>query len=225
MESLNPDILTIAEGNVAVIIAHPDDETLWTGGMILNHPSGNWFIVCLCRGRDSDRAPRFHKALQVLNAKGIIGNLDDGPEQIPLDENEVSNAILSLIPSKQYDLIITHNPEGEYTKHRRHEEIGKAVIKLWYAGMIRTHELWVFAYEDGGKAYYPRAIEKATIFLKLAKQIWLKKYKLLTETYGFKKNSWEAETTPRSEAFYRFTKSAVAMHWLETGKFSQYNRV
>jgi LmbE family N-acetylglucosaminyl deacetylase len=30
--------------SVAVIIAHPDDETLWAGGIILSHPSWLWFI-------------------------------------------------------------------------------------------------------------------------------------------------------------------------------------
>jgi LmbE family N-acetylglucosaminyl deacetylase len=46
---------------VAVIVAHPDDETLWAGGTILSHPSWQWFIVCLCRGSDKDRAPKFLK--------------------------------------------------------------------------------------------------------------------------------------------------------------------
>jgi LmbE family N-acetylglucosaminyl deacetylase len=32
--------------NVAIIVAHPDDETLWAGGTILNHPY--WRILhCL----------------------------------------------------------------------------------------------------------------------------------------------------------------------------------
>ena len=43
---------------VAVIVAHPDDETLWAGGTILSHPSWQWFIVCLCRGSDKDRGLR-----------------------------------------------------------------------------------------------------------------------------------------------------------------------
>jgi LmbE family N-acetylglucosaminyl deacetylase len=31
--------------NVAIIVAHPDDETLWAGGTILNHPSWKCFII------------------------------------------------------------------------------------------------------------------------------------------------------------------------------------
>ena len=141
--------------SVALIVAHPDDETLWAGGTILNHPSWNWFVVCLCRGNDKDRAPRFYKALKIFKSKGIIGDLDDGPEQRSLDENEIEHAILGLLPPWHFDLIITHSPTGEYTSHKRHEETGKAVIKLWHSARLSASELWTFAYEDGNKEYYP----------------------------------------------------------------------
>src|SRR5210317_1584331 len=120
--------------NVAVIVAHPDDETLWAGGTILSHPQWNCFIVSLCRKSDKERAPKLFKALKVLKSEGIMGDLEDGPEQIPLDEKEVEQTILDLLPKKHYDLIISHNPNGEYTRHSRHEEVSKAVINLWNNG-------------------------------------------------------------------------------------------
>ena len=200
---------------VAVIVAHPDDETLWAGGTILSHPSWHWFIVCLCRGSDKDRAPRFLRTMQILGSEGIMGDLDDGPEQQPLDEIELKGAILQLLPSTHFDLIISHNPDGEYTRHVRHEETGKAVIKLWHAGKISASELWTFAYEDGNKKYYPRPIENAALYRVLTKRIWLKKYSIITETYGFEKTSFEAETTPRAESFWQFTNSYDAQKWLQ----------
>ena len=203
--------------SVAVIIAHPDDETLWAGGIILSHPSWLWFIVCLCRGRDKERAPRFYKALKTLKSDGIMGDLDDGPEQKPLDEKELERAILDLLPLKHFDLILSHNPSGEYTRHIRHEEVSKAVIKLWHDGKISTNELWTFAYEDGNKEYYPRPIENATIYRTLTKRIWLRKYSIITETYGFEESSFEAETTQRAESFWKFTNSYNAKKWLNNG--------
>jgi len=203
--------------SVAVIVAHPDDETLWAGGLMLSHPNCNWFIVCLCRKNDKDRAPKFHKVLQELKAEGIMGDLNDGPQQKPLHETKLEDAILKLLPKKHFDLIITHNPTGEYTKHLRHEEISRSVIILWETNQISTKELWTFAYEDGDKKYLPKAIENATLYHKLTKKIWERKYSLITETYGFKKDSWEGQTTPRDEAFWRFTNHHDAMKWLRKG--------
>jgi LmbE family N-acetylglucosaminyl deacetylase len=203
--------------SVAVIVAHPDDETLWAGGITLSHPSWRWVTVCLCRGSDKERAPRFYNALKVLKSEGFMGDLDDSTEQNPLEEIEVERAIMQLLPLTHFDLIISHNPSGEYTRHIRHEEVSKAVIKLWHAGKISTNELWTFAYEDGNKEYYPRSIEKAIIYRKLTKRIWLRKYSIITSTYGFEKNSWEAETTPRAESFWQFTNSYDAKKWLDNG--------
>jgi len=199
---------------VAIIVAHPDDEILWAGGTILDNRSWNWFILSLCRGSDPDRAPKFHKVLEILAAEGIMGDLDDAPEQKPLDGKEVEQTILDLLPSKHYDLIITHDPSGEYTRHFRHEETGKAVINLWHTGKIFADELWTFAYSDGNKEYFPRSLDNASLSNKLTKQTWQKKHELITEKYGFGKNSWEAQTTPRTEAFWKFTDPDSAKKWL-----------
>lgn len=203
--------------NVAVIVAHPDDETLWAGGTILSHPSWNCFIVSVCRGNDSERALKFYNALKVLRSEGNMGNLDDGPDQNPLDEEEVEQTILNLLPEKHYDLVFTHNPNGEYTRHVRHEEVSKAVINLWNTGKIKADELRTFAYEDGQKKYYPQPIENAAIYRTLTKRIWLRKYSILRETYGFEKESWEIQTTPRVEAFWQFTNPFLARKWLNNG--------
>ena len=200
--------------SVVIIVAHPDDETLWVGGTILMNPLWKCFIVSLCRKNDTDRAPKFYKVLNILNANGAMGNLDDEPEQIPLDNQQVEQAILDLLPRKHFDLIITHHPHGEYTKHLRHEEISKAIINLWHQKKITADELWLFAYEDGQKTYLPKPMKNATYYETLSETIWLKKYNLITETYDFDKDSWEAKTTPKVEAFWKFTHAESAVEWL-----------
>jgi LmbE family N-acetylglucosaminyl deacetylase len=210
-------MIRLSTKTVAIIVAHPDDETLWAGGTILSHPSWKWFIVCLCRGNDKERAQRFYSALKVLKSDGIMGCLDDGPEQKPLDEKEVGRIILDLLPAHYFDLIITHNPSGEYTRHLRHEEVSKAVINLWYSDKISSGELWTFAYVDGNGEYNPRPVENAAIYRKLTKRIWFRKYSIITENYGFEKDSFEAETTPTAEAFWQFTDPYEAQRWLRKG--------
>ena len=146
-----------------------------------------------------------------------MGDLDDGPEQKPLDETEVQGMIQKLLPLRHFDLVISHNPTGEYTRHVRHEETGRAVITLWHAGQLSTDELWTFAYEDGGKRYLPRPIKTAPIYHLIPEQIWRKKYGIITRTYGFGQDSFEAKTTPRAESFWQFSSSSDAQEWLDHG--------
>jgi LmbE family N-acetylglucosaminyl deacetylase len=195
---------------VAVIVAHPDDETLWAGGTILGHPEWDCFVLCLCRANDVDRAFKFYQTLKILNAKGIMGTINDDPNPIALDECELHNTILELLPKKHYDLIITHSEHGEYTRHIRHEETSRAVLKLWQNKKLLADELWTFAYEDGENAYFPKAIVDAHLYQMLTEEIWLQKFKIMTEIYGFDKNSWEAETTPLEEAFWQFKQHSIS---------------
>ena len=187
-----------------VIVAHPDDETLWAGGLMLMHPKVKWTVLTLCRKNDPDRAPRFFKALDKLKADGFMADLDDGPAQTPLDSKEVQKSIELLLPSKRFDIIITHSSSGEYTRHLRHEETAKAVMALWKSGSLLADELWTFAYEDGNRKYLPRAIKESDFLVGLNKDIWRQKYDIITGIYGFNKESFEAKTTPREEAFWCF---------------------
>jgi LmbE family N-acetylglucosaminyl deacetylase len=186
----------------AVIVAHPDDETLWAGGLMLMHPEVKWTVVTICRRSDADRASRFFKALEEFNAAGYMGDLDDGPEQSPLNNAEVQQTIMELLPFDKFELIITHSTAGEYTRHLRHEETARAVLELWKTKRLGAEQIWSFAYEDGNGKYLPKAIEQADLSINLADKIWQRKYDIITKIYGFNKDSFEARTTPRREAFW-----------------------
>jgi LmbE family N-acetylglucosaminyl deacetylase len=194
-------------GKCAVIVAHPDDETLWAGGTILMHPECEWTILTICRKNDPDRAPKFFRATEKLNAAGAMGDLDDGPEQQPLSNRQVQHEILQNLPSDRYDLIITHGLNGEYTRHLRHEETARAVMDLYKSERLLTGQVWRFAYEDGDRKYLPRAVEEADMHIRLPEEIWQKKYDIITNIYGFGPDSFEARTTPREEAFWCFKSS------------------
>jgi len=192
------------------------------------HPESKWTVVTLCRKSDPDRSPKFFRALEKFNATGAMGDLDDGPEQTPLDERKVQDTIIQFLApclqglaadrsvlrplgttKDEFDLIVTHGLQGEYTRHLRHEEVAKSVLKLWQNGQLPAKEIWMFAYEDGGRKYLPRPVDNPDILINLPGEIWQQKYDIITKIYGFGPDSFEAKTVPRQEAYRCFKKASM----------------
>ncbi len=191
-------------------MAHPDDETLWCGGLVLRRPGWSWHVAVLCRGDDPDRAPKFRRVIARLGAKGSIGTLDDGPDQVPLRPAAVESAVSGLVPVGAFDLVLTHGPYGEYTRHRRHEECCRAVVALWARGGLRARRLWLFAYEDGDRSYLPRVREDAERRYRLDDEVFAAKRDVIVSLYGFAPTSWEARAVSRDEGFWCFSDPAAA---------------
>ena len=55
-----------------MIIAHPDDETLWAGDHIMKD---RYLIICLTNGNNKIRKKEFEKAMELTGNYGIILNL------------------------------------------------------------------------------------------------------------------------------------------------------
>lgn len=202
--------------HAAVIVAHPDDEVLWAGGLILSDTEHQWSIVALTRKSDPDRAPKFYQVLDLFKAQGDLGDLEDGPEQTPLSDVEIRKTILNVLQPYNYHLILTHGPQGEYTRHRRHEETSTTVSSLWKAGLLSAERLWMFAYQDNGGQDLPTAVKSADFRHTLSNRLWHEKYRILTQIYGFSPYSWEARVTPRIEGFWCFNSPAELHEWAPT---------
>ena len=181
---------------ILVIVAHPDDETIWMGNTLLkNSNKWNTTILSLCRRDDSDRAPKFAKICKIYNARGFMSDLEDEKlNKIPLEE-----AIRRIKKfSGKYDRIFTHNKNGEYG-HIRHKDVHKAVNRMLQDKLLSCKELVYFSYEKKGKYAYPK--KNSDRFINFNKTFLKRKKQLIRDVYGFSKNSFEDICCRGAEAF------------------------
>ena len=181
---------------ILVIVAHPDDETIWMGNTLLkNSNKWNTTILSLCRRDDSDRAPKFAKICKIYNARGFMSDLEDEKlNKIPLDES--IRRIKKF--SGKYDRIFTHNKNGEYG-HIRHKDAHKAVNRMLQDKLLSCKELVYFSYEKKGKYAYPK--KNSDRFINFNKTFLKRKKQLIRDVYGFSKNSFEDICCRGAEAF------------------------
>jgi len=182
---------------VLVIVAHPDDETIWMGGTLLKHKS-DWetIIVSLCRASDKDRAPKFNKVCKFLNTKSYMFDLEDTKlKSIPI--SRIREKIKPFLKEK-YNYIFTHNQNGEYG-HTRHKETYKAIINLIKKQKLKTKKLFLFSYIKNKEycSYNPNADK----FIKLKPIEFLMKKKIIKEIYGFPKDGFEEKSCGNIESF------------------------
>lgn len=114
-----------------VVVAHPDDETLFCGGLLLRYP-GRWRVICCSIPRiDPIRAWKFTDACERLGVRSRV---------LPFTESEPSQPLrcLEVLDLSGFDCVVTHNAQGEYghVHHRGvHEFVAaRAVGRLYTIG-------------------------------------------------------------------------------------------
>lgn len=191
------------EKEILVIVAHPDDETIWVGGTLLR-TNFNKTIICLCRKKDRDRKARFEKACRILDAKGYIFDLDDSEKGYykKISEKEIIKKILKITRGKNYDYLFTHGKNGEYG-HQRHIEIHNAVLEMLKKKFLTAQKVFFFSYTKKENGFQGWAIynSNADKLIKLNRHQLSMKKNLIKNIYGFKEGGFEEKSSGEIEGF------------------------
>ena len=189
---------------ILVIVAHPDDETIWMAGTLLkNKDKWDITIISLCRKNDKDRAPKFKIVCDKLNASCFISDLDDSEQG---DFKKISNEDIIkriqqfLKQNTNFDYVFTHGENGEY-RHIRHIEIHKAVNEMLNKKLLSAKKVFFFSYFKPEKNGICHVNENADKLIRLKDIYFKEKMHLIQEIYGFEENSFESKCCMNTEAF------------------------
>jgi len=186
-----------------IIIAHPDDEIIWCGGMILQNPEWDWTVLSLCRAGDRDRSPKFRAVCESLDMASYISDLDDSnPLKAIRPGCEIGLRIREFLSDMNWDLCLTHGPAGEYG-HQRHIEAHNEVRRLADDGVLRCDELWTFAYSCDPETGECDVLPDADIVISLTPEQLAEKKRIVHEEYGYGRDSFEVRACISTEAFHR----------------------
>jgi LmbE family N-acetylglucosaminyl deacetylase len=203
--------LKLGDGkNALVIVAHPDDETIWFGGAIMKNPQIKWTIFSLCRSSDTDREPKFQKVCKQYNAEAIITDLDDD-EKLTINQTIpiIKKYIKDKLNNQNFDYLFTHGANGEYG-HDRHIGVHQAVTEMIHNQELNISTGFYFNYKkienNKDENNYNELIkmeinDDSDYILKLTKEELAKKKEIVAKIYGYDYNGIDVNLCTNPEGF------------------------
>lgn len=178
--------------NAVVFCAHPDDETIFMGGTILNHPDWSWDIYCFTYTDYSMRGRELKKAIDRFRSFGVkrinfnmLGFRDSKDPLVLRDDFRSYGLALKEIGKKRkFDVIFTHNKKGDYG-HPQHIMVQKAVRKEFE----ENNSIWEFICLGAEKVVPAPILENLTL-VQLDQKSLEQKLKVF-ESYSSQMSTWK----------------------------------
>ena len=115
--------------NALCVVAHPDDCVIFARPFIDHYSDWNWTILYLTYSPEEPRSIEMHSYWETRNILtlhlGYVDTyLDMENNQISFDEEQAARELKNV--AGRYDLILTHNPDGDYG-HIHHKFVSSCV--------------------------------------------------------------------------------------------------
>lgn len=124
------EILDLTNVDNLMIVAHPDDDYIWGGSHLIDD---DYLVVCITCGVKRVRALEFKKAMDKTGDKYIMLGYPDKTngkrDNWDLVYDDITKDLKKIIEYKNWNIIVTHNPDGEYG-HIHHKMTSNIVTSL-----------------------------------------------------------------------------------------------
>jgi hypothetical protein len=155
-----------------ICVAHPDDETIFFGGLLLRRRRHPWRVVCLtdgnADGQGRKRRKQFEKAASLLGVREAFwwGYPDIYEKRLPVDE--IATRLDEMAKDGGLQEVFTHGIVGEYG-HPHHQDVSFAVHTV-FSGRVPVHSVAYNSFPD--------------LVVNLSEKEYALKTRILTEVYG-----------------------------------------
>tara|TARA_B110001454_G_C12723306_1_gene436447 strand:+ start:52039 stop:52788 length:750 start_codon:yes stop_codon:yes gene_type:complete len=114
----------IKNKRILLIVAHPDDETLWFFQSIQQLKTANEILIfCLTHAAVSKRGKELTKVVDDLGLKVVFGHCEDTGIDRLLRQSDLRQAFIKVFSKYKIDLAITHPPHGGEKPHPHHLQL------------------------------------------------------------------------------------------------------
>lgn len=169
--------------NALLLVAHPDDETIFCGGTMLIYPNCKWTVISIT---DDGRSIVFKAAMESFIKLGVNivsyktldqENVDQGAKLPDLDKEKIIWEKVVREQNFSPDITLTHNEAGEYG-HGAHLLLSAVADSLF-------SNVWKFIYPIHKQPYKQR-IKK----VELSGEILKKKTEIFNNSYPTEHYIW-----------------------------------